>query len=111
MRELRGLEKRIQKPQPPIFIGSTGKRMLSIAAREADSIAPEIRPTQPGSNEADAPIEEKLAWIREAAGERIEQVELCQTIYSIVITDSRRQAVPQPWSSPHQPEMSTEHPI
>jgi probable F420-dependent oxidoreductase len=109
--DLRGLPKPIQKPHPPIFIGSTGKRMLSIAAREADSIAPEIRPTPPGSNEVDAPIEEKLAWIREAAGERIEQVELCQTIYSIVITDSRSEAVPQPWSFLQRQEMSTEQAV
>src|SRR5258708_23430685 len=109
--DLRGLPKPIQKPHPPIFIGSMGKRMLSIAAREADSIAPEIRPTPPGSNEVDAPLEEKLAWIREAAGERIEQVELCQTIYSIVITDSGSEAVPQPWSSLQRKEMSTEQAV
>jgi probable F420-dependent oxidoreductase len=109
--DLRGLPKPIQKPHPPIFIGSMGKRMLSIAAREADSIAPEIRPTPPGSTEADATIEEKLAWIREAAGERIEQLELCQTIYSIAITDSRSEAVPQPWSSLRRQEMSTEQAV
>jgi probable F420-dependent oxidoreductase len=45
----------VQQPHPPILIGSQGRRMLTLAAREANIIV--LMP----------PIEEKLAWIREAA--------------------------------------------
>lgn len=108
---LQGHPKSVQKPYPPIFIGSTGKRMLTIAAREADSIAPEIRPTQPGSNEADAPLEEKLEWLRAGAGERFGHLELCQTIYNIAISDSPSKAAPMSWSAHLQREMTTEQAV
>ncbi len=101
----------MQKPYPPIFVGSMGKRMLTIAAREADSIAPEIRPTRPGSNEVDASLEEKIAWMRAAAGERFEHLELCQTIYTIALTDSQSKAAPMPWIANQLQEMTTEQAV
>lgn len=49
--------------------------MVTLAAREADIIL--LFP----------PIEEKLAWIREAAGERFEHLEFGQSACGIEITD------------------------
>jgi probable F420-dependent oxidoreductase len=83
-----GQPKPVQQPHPPIFIGSAGKRMLRMAAREAQSIAPTLKWVRPGSTPDDVSLEEKVGWIREAAGERFADLELCQTIYDIVITDS-----------------------
>lgn len=108
---LSGLPKPIQRPNPPIFIGSTGRRMLTLAAREADSIAPEVRQARPGSDETDATREDKVNWIREAAGERFDQLELCQTIYDMVITDSPSPSAPQPWGSSRQRAMTTEQAV
>ncbi len=108
---LRGLPKPVQKPHPPIFIGSSGKRLLTIAAREADRIAPTVIPAPPGSGAADATMEDKIAWIREAAGSRFEQLELCQTIFGIVITDSQSEAAPPQWSSIQQQAMTTEQAV
>ena len=105
---LPGLPKPIQRPHPPILIGSAGRRMLTLAAREADSIAPEVRPARPGSDEADATREDKVNWIREAAGERFDQLELCLTIYDLVITDSPSPAAPPPWGFARQRAMTTE---
>jgi probable F420-dependent oxidoreductase len=48
----------VQQPHPPILIAGSGRRMLTLAAREADIILPT------------PPDEEKIGWIREAAGER-----------------------------------------
>lgn len=80
--EMRSVPKSVQKPHPPIFIGSAGRRMLTLAAREADIIGP-------GSiDPADAPLERKIEWIREAAGERIAHLELSQTVFGIELTDS-----------------------
>lgn len=108
---LRGMPRPAQKPYPPIFIGSSGKRLLSFAAREADRIAPTVWPARPGSGETDATMEDKIAWIREAAGERFEQIELCQTIFTIVITDSPSQAAPPQWGGMQQQEMTTEQAV
>lgn len=108
---LRGLPKSVQQPHPPIFIGSTGQRMLTLAAREADSIAPEIRPTPPDGNATDASVEDKLAWIRAAAGARWAHLELCETIFNIVITDSPIAAAPHPWLTRPQLAMTTDQAV
>jgi hypothetical protein len=82
----------VQKPHPLIFIGSSGKRMLSIAARQADSIAITPRWTAQGVDQTDTTPEailQKIAWVREAAGERFPHLELSQTAYYITVTDSR----------------------
>jgi probable F420-dependent oxidoreductase len=82
--DMRCTPKPIQKPHPPILIGSAGRRMLTIAAREADIIGPATNWTNP----KDASLAQKVDWIREAAGERFEQIELSQTAFGIELTDS-----------------------
>jgi probable F420-dependent oxidoreductase len=76
MTALRPVPKPVQQPHPPILIGSSGRRMLTLAAREADIIL--LMP----------PVEEKIGWIQEAAGERFEHLELGQPAFGIVVTDS-----------------------
>ena len=75
--ELRPIPKPVQQPHPPILIGSSGRRMLTLAACEADIIL--LMP----------PEEEKIGWIQEAAGERIEHLEFGQTAFGIEVTDSQ----------------------
>jgi probable F420-dependent oxidoreductase len=88
-----GTPKPVQKPHPPILIGGGGKRMLSIAAREADivsvnfdlrsgAVGPEVGPS--GTAEATA---EKIGWIRDSAGDRFDDIELSLTIFVSMITD------------------------
>jgi probable F420-dependent oxidoreductase len=60
-----------QKPRPPILVAGSGKRMLALAAREADIIAIGGSPV-----ESEAAIKEKVDGIRQAAGDRFDQVEL-----------------------------------
>jgi alkanesulfonate monooxygenase SsuD/methylene tetrahydromethanopterin reductase-like flavin-dependent oxidoreductase (luciferase family) len=86
---MKGLPRPIQKPHPPIAIGATGKRMLSLAAREADSISIMFRLPQQGINAPNETLEQKLAWVREAAGERSARLELSQLAYVLAINDSR----------------------
>ena len=93
---MKALPKPAQQPHPPIFIGSGGKRMLTIAAREADIIAPTLKMGPQGIDPSDASMEEKLAWIQSAAGERFSQIELAQVAYGISITDSSGEATPPP---------------
>jgi probable F420-dependent oxidoreductase len=78
--ELDGLPKPLQKPHPPVMIGGGGKRMLEFAAREAQivGLAPRLSSTAKAdlrSVLADATAE-KVAWVRAAAGERFDELEL-----------------------------------
>ncbi len=86
---MNGLPSPAQKPHPPITIGGAGKRMLSIAAREANSISVMFRLPEQGIDAPNEALEEKLAWVREAAGERFARLELAQLAYVLAIVDGR----------------------
>jgi probable F420-dependent oxidoreductase len=90
-----GLPKPVQKPHPPILIGGGGRRVLRIAAREADIVglnfqlpdgAVNAAAMATGSAEATA---EKIGWIREAAGTRFDEIELNVTVFVSTVTDDR----------------------
>lgn len=57
--------------RPPILVAGNGRRLLSLAAREADIVALAVAPTAPESA-----VAEKVGWLREAAGPRFDQLEL-----------------------------------
>lgn len=80
VKDLQGCPGSVQHPHPPIFIGSGGRRMLTLAAREADIIAPIAQKPEE--------LEEKISWIQEAAGERFEHLTFSQSIFDIELTDS-----------------------
>jgi probable F420-dependent oxidoreductase len=61
----------VQQPRPPILVAASKRRLLELAAREADIIALGIPPT-----ETEEGVAERIGWIREAAGSRFDQVEL-----------------------------------
>jgi probable F420-dependent oxidoreductase len=86
--EMHALPRPVQQPHPPIFIGSSGRRMLTIAAREADIIAPTLRWGPQGPDPTDTSLEQKIAWIREAAGERFDHLEFSQSAFGIELTDN-----------------------
>jgi probable F420-dependent oxidoreductase len=76
--------KPLQRPHPPIFIGGGGRRLLTLAGREAQivGLAPRLATDAHGAPTLDAPsitvaaTEEKIGWVRAAAGDRFEQIEL-----------------------------------
>ena len=89
------LPKPVQKPHPPILVGGGGKRVLSIAAREADIVGVnfslaegEVNPVVAATGTAEA-TREKVAWIREAAGARLDDIELNVTVFVCIVTDDR----------------------
>ena len=86
--EMKGNLPPAQKPHMPILIAGAGERMLKLAAREANIIAIGSRITAQGADPTDATLEQKIAWIQEAAGPRFADLELSQTIYGLEITDS-----------------------
>ena len=71
--------------------------MLMLAGREADTVGLLNSSTRTGTL-VDDPVErlaetvvQKLAWVREGAGERFSHIELSMTM-ALVVTDDRRQA-------------------
>lgn len=85
---MKGLPRPVQKRRPPIAIGGAGKRMLSLAAREADSVSIIFSLPAQGIDAKNESLEQKLAWMREAAGERFTHLELSQLAYVLAIKDS-----------------------
>lgn len=87
--------KPVQSP-PPLLIGGGAKRVLSLAAREADivGINPSIHSGQvdaaAAQNGASAETDQKLAWVREAAGERYADLEINILQFAGIITDDRQ---------------------
>lgn len=92
---MKGLPRPIQQPHPPILIGCAGQRMLSLAAREANSISLMFRISPQDIDGPNALLEQQLAWVREAAGERFAHLELSQLAYIITITEKRTDNQPE----------------
>jgi len=88
--------KPIQQPHPPIFIGGGGRKTLELAGREADivGLAPRILSGQRPdlSSITWSATEEKIDWVRKAAGDRFEALEfnVYPTQWPIVVTDDIR---------------------
>ena len=93
-----GTPKPVQAPCPPILIGGGGKRVLSIAAREADIVG--INATMSAgvvgqhtfSTMTAEVVDEKVAIVRDAAGSRFNNIELNIRAFLVNITDDAKQA-------------------
>ncbi len=77
----------------PVLVGGGGRKILSLAARVADIVginpkivARSINPRSMATAAADA-VDERIAWIREAAGDRFDQLELQLQVFVTVVTD------------------------
>jgi probable F420-dependent oxidoreductase len=82
----------VSTPYPKITIGGGGRRLLSIAAREADIVgfnatltAGEVGPAAAATAVASA-FHQRVRWVREAAGARFDSLELqCLAFFSMVV--------------------------
>ena len=68
----------VQRPHPPFLIGGGGRRTLSLAAREAQIVGLAPRTGTGGRRDPrsltwEATVE-KIGWVREAAGDRFDQL-------------------------------------
>ena len=97
--EHNGLPKPVQQPRPPILVGGGGKRVLSLAAREADIVGVNFnlapgRVNKEVMNTGDATsTAEKIGWIRDAAGSRMDEIELNVTVFVAIVTDDQASMV------------------
>lgn len=97
--EMEGWPRPVQAPHPPILIGGGGRRILSLAAREADIVGINVdlhggtigdfARAGAGSGEA----LEKVAWVRDAAGPRFERLELNVCVFTLAVTDGREPVI------------------
>ena len=81
IRGMEGLPKPVQSPIP-LVIGGGGRRMLSLAARHADIVGvnANLRSGEIGLDAINDMVaerfDEKLGWVRDAAGDRFAELEL-----------------------------------
>jgi probable F420-dependent oxidoreductase len=95
-----GQPKPVQRPHPPVFVGGGGRRLLTLAGQQADIVGLSAR-LLPGDQRTPKPdprsltaaaTEEKVGWVRDAAGDRFDQLELntYPTGGPVVVTDRAR---------------------
>jgi len=99
--DLDGLPKPVQAPHPPLLVGGGGRRVLGLAAREADIVSVHCN-LRRGEVDAEAAadlsaerVAEKVGWVRaaaEEAGRPFEKLELQFTTYLCEVTDAPRAA-------------------
>jgi probable F420-dependent oxidoreductase len=93
--------KPVQRPHPPLLIGGGGRRTLTLAAREAQIVG--LAPRIGANRRVDAPsltwaaAEEKIGWVREAAGARFPELEInvYPSTWPVTVTDDLHGAVRQ----------------
>jgi probable F420-dependent oxidoreductase len=113
VRGLEGLPRPVQQPHPPIFIAGGAKRVLSLAAREADIVGLHLRTYADGSGgdiastSVDATLE-KLEWIRQAAGDRFGDLEFNVLVSRLSISDNPTRAAEEIVSKANRPGLTTD---
>lgn len=90
---LDGLPKPRQPGGPPLVIGGGGRRVLSLAAREADIVGLNVNLAAGAIDERAYPdgtpeaTDRKLGWIRDAAGDRFDDLVVQTRIHLAVVAD------------------------
>lgn len=95
-----GVARAFRRPHPPVLVGAGGRRMLELAAREADIIGitfnqrvgefDAARIMADAGNSDDGIHDRKIEWIRAAAGDRYESLELA--VFALVTVTEDREA-------------------
>jgi probable F420-dependent oxidoreductase len=85
----------IQKPWPPIMIGGRQKRMLSLAAREADIVGISLLDRRAAGQPEPASFAEKVEWVRQAAGERFSELEIHVNASVVDVTNTPEATIEQ----------------
>ena len=95
--DLDGHPKPVQRPRPPILIGGGRRRILNLAGRTADIVGILTTSVATGTVVDEAAerlagsVSQKLAWVREGAGPRYDDIEL-SLIPTLVFEEDREAA-------------------
>ena len=106
VRDLTLRPKPMQRPHPPLVIGGAGRRVLSLAARQADVVGFVMRSTPAGgfdlSTVSPEAFDRAVEWARRAAGAQLGERELSVFVPIVQVTDEPPRAaavaLPRPWS-------------
>ena len=91
----------VQRPRPPLLIGGTSDRLLSLAAEHADIVAFsglfQVKGAEPGKFRlvTAAELDERVAFFRSRAGDRADQLERGLLLQWVELCDNRRAAARQ----------------
>ena len=84
----------IQSPHPPFLLAGGGRKMLTLAASVADivgvnaNMAAGVIDQRAGASATVEATDEKMGWIRDAAGDRFDNIELQTRVHMAQITDA-----------------------
>lgn len=85
-----------QRPAPPIMIAGGGRKVLTLAGAEADivgvnpGLAAGVIDERAGTTATPDATDEKIGWVKEAAGDRFDRIELQTRVHLAQVTDDRR---------------------
>jgi probable F420-dependent oxidoreductase len=91
-----GLPVPVQGPHPPLMIGGSRKRVLSLAGREADIVSLANVPWTPVNQSGLTPQQEaarRVGFVRQAAGDRFEQLDIESSPYFSEVTANPEQVL------------------
>ena len=77
-RSILAFPRAVQQPRPPILVAGGHRRILSLAAREADIVAFGV-----GPDETEADILRRIGWMRAAAEDRVDDLEFGVNLLAI----------------------------
>jgi probable F420-dependent oxidoreductase len=89
----------VQRPHPPIAIGGNGRRLLTLAAREADIVGLSGITFRRGGTAPDlsgwkvSAVDERVQLVRATAGDRYPELELNVLVQQVLVVADRRRAV------------------
>ena len=94
--DLDGQPKPVQRPHPPFVIGGGGPKVLALAAREAQIVGINANLRSGDGNSRDAAssltsarTDEKVQWLRDAAGAHFDDLEIQTLVGFVHFTDDR----------------------
>ncbi|HZN14455.1 MAG TPA: TIGR03621 family F420-dependent LLM class oxidoreductase [Acidimicrobiales bacterium] len=95
VKDAQGAPRPYTSPHPPIVIGGGGKRVLSLAAREANivGVTANARSGEMGADAAQTAkaefFKQRLQWIKDAAGDRFDDIEIQSLTFIMQVTEDR----------------------
>ncbi len=90
----------IQRPHPPFMVGGGGPKLLAFAAQEAEIVGIDPRSLPGGGSDPTditaAAVDRKIGWIREAAADRWDELEISIIVWELDPEFRTRTGLPPP---------------